>query len=180
MSAKTHLIAGALVLATIAATASAAANDKDACYKESGDVAIAACNRAITSSSYNGRDLAGLYINRGYEYKQKKDYDHAIQDYDQAIKINPNFAQAFNNRGVVYYFKGQYDRAIRDYDQAIKIDPNTVSAAYKPFYSRGLVYYHKGQYDRAIQDFDQAIKRDPNHTDAIKYRAEAMAKKNKQ
>ena len=50
--------------------------------------------------------------------------DRAIEDYDQAIRLNPNFAEAFYNRGVAYDGKGQPDRAIEDYDQAIRLNPN--------------------------------------------------------
>jgi tetratricopeptide (TPR) repeat protein len=42
----------------------------------------------------------------------------------------------------------------------------------------GLAYTGKGQYDRAIQDFDRALKLNPKDADAIRYRAEAIAKKN--
>lgn len=47
----------------------------------------------------------------------------AIKDYDEAIKLDPKFANAFNSRGSAYFEKGQYDRAILDYDQAIRLDP---------------------------------------------------------
>jgi tetratricopeptide (TPR) repeat protein len=133
----------------------------------------------------------------------------AIQDYDQAIKLNPNDTHAFNNRGNAYANKGQYDRAIQDYDQAIKLDPNYAAAfdgrgfAYNAkgqydraiqdydqaiklnpndayaFNGRGVAYNAKGQYDRAIQDYDQAIKLNPNDTYAINNRAAAIAKLNK-
>ena len=56
------------------------------------------------------------------------EYDRAIQDYDQAIRLNPNYASAFNNRGLAYVNKGDNDRAIQDYDQAIKLNPNDTVA----------------------------------------------------
>jgi tetratricopeptide (TPR) repeat protein len=43
--------------------------------------------------------------------------DRAIEDYDQAIRLNPNCAEAFSNRGIAYGSKGQPDRAIEDYDR---------------------------------------------------------------
>ena len=54
----------------------------------------------------------------------KGEYDRAIQDYDQSIKLNPNYARAFNNRGVAYQKKGEYDRAIKDFDESIKLNPD--------------------------------------------------------
>ena len=90
-------------------------------------------------------------------------HDRAIQDYDQAIKLDPSDAIVYNNRGIAYSTKGQHDRAIQDYDQAIKLNPSDATA----FNNRGLAYSAKGQLDRAIQDYDQAIKLDPS--DAIVY-----------
>jgi tetratricopeptide (TPR) repeat protein len=95
-------------------------------------------------------------------------YDLAIRDYDQVIKLDPNIAAGFSGRGETYVFKEQYDRAIQDYDRAIKLDPN--DAGY--FSGRGNAHLEKGgrdygfgdgvEYDRAIQDYTQAITLNPN------------------
>ena len=74
-------------------------------------------------------------------------YDRAIQDYDQAIRLNPNWAEAFNNRGRAYSDKGQHDRAIQDLDQAIRLNPNFAEA----FYNRGHAYA-----DKAVQRWQPA------------------------
>ena len=58
----------------------AAADDSQTCWKESGDVAIAACSRAIKSGRFKGHALAVIYTNRGIEYSRKNDYDRAIAD----------------------------------------------------------------------------------------------------
>jgi Flp pilus assembly protein TadD len=84
--------------------------------------------------------------------------DRAIADFDQAIRLNPNFADAFYNRGNAYGRKGQPDRAIADFDQAIRLNPNYSEA----FKDRGNAYDDKGQFDRALQDYDQAIRLNPN------------------
>ncbi len=48
---------------------------------------------------------ADAYYNRGIAYHKKGQYNRAIQDYDKAIEINPQYADAYNNRGVVYLMK---------------------------------------------------------------------------
>ena len=40
-------------------------------------------------------------------YAHKGDHDRAIQDYNEAIRLNPQFASAFNNRGVAYAHIGK-------------------------------------------------------------------------
>lgn len=68
--------------------------------------------------------LAVAHNNRGNAYTTKGDYDRAIPDFDESIKLNPAYAKKpFNNRGVAYSRKGEYDLAI-NLDEAIKLDPN--------------------------------------------------------
>jgi tetratricopeptide (TPR) repeat protein len=54
-------------------------------------------------------------------YFAKGQYERAIQDYDEAIRLRPNYAKAFNNRGNAYRKLGQNERAIEDYDEAIHL-----------------------------------------------------------
>ena len=55
---------------------------------------------------------------RGIAYLRKRDYDLAIQDFENALRLNPSLADAFTGRGLAYADnKGDYDRAISDYDQ---------------------------------------------------------------
>ncbi len=60
---------------------------------------------------------------QGNTARYSGDYDRAIVAYDEAIRLNPNYAVAFINRGLAYEQKGDNDRAIADYDEAIRLDP---------------------------------------------------------
>jgi tetratricopeptide (TPR) repeat protein len=91
-----------------------------------------------------------------------KDKQKAINDYTQAIKINPNDADAYSNRGFVRYELGDKQKAINDYTQAIKINPNFAEA----YNNRGIVRYELGDKQKAINDYNQAIKINPNFADA--------------
>jgi tetratricopeptide (TPR) repeat protein len=77
------------VIAVTVAERATADDDRNACIHQSGDVAIAACTRLIKSGKYSGRTLAAYYANRGFELKDKADYDHALEDFSQAIRIDP-------------------------------------------------------------------------------------------
>jgi tetratricopeptide (TPR) repeat protein len=142
-------------------------------YKNKGDFdrAIADYTRATQIDPKDG--LA--YNNRGWPHYKKDEFDLAIADYTMAIALNYKSALTYQARGQTYAEKKQYDLAIQDYNEAIKIDPKDVRC----FNSRGYAYLNKGQIDRAVQDYDQALKLDPNNADAIRLRADAIAKKTK-
>ncbi len=89
------------------------------------------------------------YYEQGKKLSGEGDYDAAIEQFTQAITLNPEYAVAYNNRGWAYYEKGEYDRAIQDYDQAIALDENYKDA----YYFRGFIYKLKGERDKAIADF---------------------------
>jgi tetratricopeptide (TPR) repeat protein len=112
--------------------------------------------------------------NRGKEALDRGDFDRAIADYNEAIKLDPNYAPAFNGRGIAYGRKNEFDRAIADYNEAMKLDPNYAAAA---FSNRGFVYLNKNELDRAIDDFNEAIQRDPTATKFLN-RGNAHYKKN--
>ena len=98
-----------------------------------------------------------------WRFLHKGQPDPAIDDFDHAILLNPNYAEAFYDRGLAYNGKGQPDRAIEDFDHAILLNPNYAEA----FHTRGVAYDDKGQHDRAIKDYDQAIRLNPNYADAF-------------
>jgi tetratricopeptide (TPR) repeat protein len=114
---------------------------------------IDGCSSVIKAARDKGEKLAEYFNLRGVAYRLKGDLDRAIQDYNQAIKLNGKFAMAYNNRGVAYDRKGEFEHAIQDYEQAIKLKPSP-----EAYFNRGNAYLAKAQYDHAIDDFNQAIK----------------------
>src|SRR5690242_10315007 len=90
----------------------ASAQDNTAICKDEAsapDAAIAACSKIIAASKAKTNDLASTYYNRAIAYRQKGDLDNALSDYNDAIKINPKHARAFNNRGTINKEKGDLD-----------------------------------------------------------------------
>lgn len=80
-------------------------------------------------------------------------YEEAIADYNKAIRLNPDYALAYNNRGLVYRKLGKYKKALKDYTKAIEIDPYYAEAYAK----RGAVYQFTGQVEKALKEFNKAI-----------------------
>jgi Flp pilus assembly protein TadD len=58
----------------------------------------------------------------------RKEYDKTIEDYTQALQVNPNYASAYTGRGVAYHNKKNYTRARADYEQALRLDPDDDTA----------------------------------------------------
>ena len=120
------------------------------------ELAVKGCTAVIQSGRETKANLAVAHYNRGTAYRLEGWSDRAIQDYDQAIRLEPTYAVAYNDRGTAYSRKAQPNRAIQDFDQAIRLDPNYALA----YNNRGNAYSSKGDLDRAIQDYGQAIRLD--------------------
>ncbi|WP_414587046.1 tetratricopeptide repeat protein [Scytonema sp. PCC 10023] len=115
---------------------------------------------------HNG-DLNLLYLKQGDESFEKKQYNAAINHYNQALKLNSKDADTYYKRGLAHYHLGSYEKAIADYTLVIQINPY-----YGKVYTKlGLARYHLGDYEGAIADYTQAIRINPN--DAVAYRNRA-------
>jgi tetratricopeptide (TPR) repeat protein len=87
----------------------------------------------------------------------------ALQDYDSAIKIDPNNALFYTERAVLRGNMKQQEQAIADFNTAILLDPYHVSA----YFGRGGILYLLGRDQEAIADFTSAINLDSDKTYAI-------------
>ncbi len=85
---------------------------------------ISGCTAEIQSGKRKGAVLSAAFTNRGSGYANKGDYGRAIQDYDQAIKLDPKNAHALFNRGVAKIKKGDKIGGEADQAAARRIDPN--------------------------------------------------------
>jgi tetratricopeptide (TPR) repeat protein len=137
------------------------------------DLAIDYCTRAIQSGQLSGEDLAITFNNRGLAHHDKKDYDRAIHDYDQAIGLGLNNADLFYHRGLVYFEKNDFNHAIQDFDQSLKLDPDNLVVLQR----RGWAYENNKDYDQAIRDYDRAISLQPNYGPVLIRRANVFQEK---
>ena len=102
--------------------------------------------------------VAESYYNRGLVKRKSGRDDQAINDYTQAIALNPKFTEAYMNRGFAYMTIGQHEQAIRDYTQAIVLNPKYVKA----YYNRRMLYMKLEQYQQALNDSTQILNIEPN------------------
>jgi tetratricopeptide (TPR) repeat protein len=156
----------AILSVCAAAAVSAAADDRDTCGDWlKGEETVVACTRLIKR---NPKD-ADAYFKRGMYYAvggngdnagNGHDYDRAIADFDQAIRLDPTKTEYYAARGDAYGNKGDDGRAVADYDQVLKLKPDDAVTYAK----RGDVYSDRMDYDRALADYDQAIRIDPGES----------------
>jgi len=95
-----------------------------------------------------------LFSNEKLTNKEIKRFEQAIEDFSQAIKLNPKHIKSYLHRGDVYETIGQYEQAIEDFNQAKNLDPKYIEIHYK----RGVVYKKLGQYEQALEDFNTYLK----------------------
>jgi len=109
------------------------------------------------------QELVKKYYNRGIAYSEKGEVERAIEDYTQAIDLNPKFADAYIKRGLAYTKNGEFERAIADYTKAIELNPDYADA----YYRRSKVWLHLGQPEKAKADMQTASKIGINSSTAL-------------
>jgi Flp pilus assembly protein TadD/TolB-like protein len=116
---------------------------------------------------------AQTHLDRDKLFQDRNDWDTAILEYTDAIRLDPNFSNAYNLRGNIYHNKGDYDRAIADYNQFLRLESNNAVV----YSNRGNSYHGKGDYDRAITDYNQAIRLNPDFAIAYSNRGNSYYSK---
>ncbi|NJM19405.1 MAG: tetratricopeptide repeat protein [Richelia sp. SM1_7_0] len=94
-------------------------------------------------------------------YRQNR-LDAAVQEYGEAIRLNPDLAEAYYNLGLALHKQEQNEAAITAYRQALVVEPTMANAQY----NLGLVLYQQGQIEEAIAAYEQSIHLDRNNANA--------------
>ena len=81
----------------------------------------------------------------------------AIPHFDQAIRLNPRYTEAYTNRGIAWREMGDLSGAIADFDKAIELNPNYARA----YGDRGITRLVQGKDAEARQDFARCFDLDP-------------------
>ena len=155
-----------------AAHADALSDAKARCEGQSNatpDEIISGCTALIQAGQYDSSGLALVYNNRGTAHDAKKDYDRAIADYSEAIRLAPDHARAFEARAKAYNSKFDYDRVIADYSEVIRLEPDNTAILKE----RAWIYQVKNDRDRAIADYTEVIRRTPGDAYAFSERGHA-------
>lgn len=160
--------------AAVAALGQGRQENLNKCQSADPDARIAGCTALIQAGQDAAQDLSVIYNNRGSANASKREYDRAIEDYSEAIRLSPGTSYNYRERGKAYYSKRDYDHAIQDFSEAIRLDPSDRSA----YYNRGLAYLNKNDPDSAIRDSSEVIRLNPNDASAYNNRGSAYDVKN--
>lgn len=112
---------------------------------------------AIAAYERADHDSAVVWNKLGIAYQHMYALDIAKLQYEKALSLRPNYAEAINNLGTVYYGQQNYRKAEKYYRRAIQLKPNCAS-----FYSNlGTAYFADRDYKRGIGAYRKAFSIDP-------------------
>ena len=107
----------------------------------------------------------------GTIHSDKGMHDRAIADFDEAIRLKPDFAEAYHGRGIAYFNKGEHDHAVENYNKAIDLDPDYAEA----YNNCGIAYFSKGEHNHAVENYNKAIDLDSGYAKAYNNRGVAYS-----
>ena len=128
------------------------------------DAALQEGMRLMASGQYKGAEerftrateifpsLATGYLERGLAHLNLHEPDLAIKDFEHAIDLNPNFAEAHTALGGVYRERGDLKHAVGEFTLAINL-----GSAVDANYQRAQMYESLGEHQKALEDYNQAI-----------------------
>jgi Flp pilus assembly protein TadD len=103
-----------------------------------------------------------VHNNLGSALGEKGQIDEAIGQYQEALRLKPDGAEAHNNLGAALSKKGQIDEAIGQYQEAIRLEPDHAGA----HNNLGAALARKGQIDEAISQLQEAVRLKPDYAEA--------------
>ncbi|MEQ1611664.1 MAG: tetratricopeptide repeat protein [Hyphomicrobiaceae bacterium] len=141
----------------------------DCTQSRSLELKIKACTGVIKDKAFGPKEAALAFRHRAGARAEAGAFEDALNDYAQAVKLNPADPAALAGRGQARLARGDVDGALADYNEALKMVPNSVPY----FIARGHARLVKGMSDLAVADFSEAIRL--NHKSASAFNDRGLA-----
>ncbi len=145
-----------------------------------------------------------VYYRRGRSYAILQKREQALDDFNKAISLNPNYPPAYIGKGNILSDNEKFEEALLEYDKALALESSSITLCnvgilffnqnknekaleyfnkaievdptyMDSFYNRGIFYTRIKEYDKARDDFNTAITLEPTHSDAFYNRAFVFA-----
>jgi tetratricopeptide (TPR) repeat protein len=104
--------------------------------------------------------LADEHLRIGDIYYELRLLDDAIDEYQKALRLSPNFADIITHLGIALRDKGRYDEAIEQFNRAKQSNPRYIPARLH----LGITYYSQGFYGLAEEEWREALVFDPSNS----------------
>jgi tetratricopeptide (TPR) repeat protein len=127
------------------------------------DKAVDLLRKATALDHKYATNLAAVYQQRAYAAATNQQFQDAVNDYGEAIKISPEDARIYEQRAAVEMKLNDNDKALADYSEAIKLKPNEV----RYYGYRSYIYEIKGDINNSMADAEKVLKLDPKNQEAI-------------
>jgi tetratricopeptide (TPR) repeat protein len=131
------------------------------------DRKIAGCTKLLTEPRFPPAALSTIYAARGTGWAAKNDFNRAIADFDESLRLDPKNLVALSNRGAAWLLRGEPAKAVADLDAVISLNPKNPA----PFSARGALWRQLREFEKSIADLDEAIRLDPKQSQAYNNRA---------
>jgi Tfp pilus assembly protein PilF len=119
----------------------------------------------LYTRSIDAFPTAEAFTFRGWAYSFLGDYERAISECLEAIKIDPGFGNPYNDIGAYLIEQGKWDEAIRWFQKAMTA-PRYEARCY-PHFNLGRVYEHQGQWAKAKECYKTAYAMDQRYAAAL-------------
>jgi tetratricopeptide (TPR) repeat protein len=144
-------VAAAMVL--VALSVASMAEVATDCFSEDNERRYAGCSAIIDSPTASDAERSQAFSMRALSLSLKQDYARAIEDYDAAIAINPNFAVALNNRAWAYFKWGRGAEGLADVERSLRLNPMSEHT----WDTRAHIRQSMGNHAGAFTDYQQAM-----------------------
>lgn len=134
------------------------------------ELAVQVAGQALASRQLGSSDRANLYYQRGNAHKQLEQFEAAVSDFEEAVRLESSHLGAHIALAETHGVAGQEAKARTAYDVAVE----TFASNPLVYNNRGTFLQDHGKLSEAIQDFTRALELEPNYYFAYTNRGAAL------